>query len=85
MIFHVIVLLWTNQQAITLFCTNTGTKSAIACSLVRNFHSIWQINGRKRNKIKAHFLMEGDASSPLEEFGTLSGGASTLLNRASTS
>ena len=42
-IIYVIALLWTNERAITLFCTDMGakrmgTKRAIVCSMVRNFH-----------------------------------------------
>ena len=43
-IIYVIALLWTNERAITLFCTDMGAKRmgakcAIVCSMVRIFHS----------------------------------------------
>ena len=39
-ILHLIALLWTDQRAITLFCTDTGAKSVIARSLVTNYCSV---------------------------------------------
>ena len=44
-IIYVIALLWTNERAITLSCTDMGArrmgaKRAIVCSMVRNFHSV---------------------------------------------